>query len=79
MRNILTLGAAALVAALIIVNGTALSRSRLVLNPAAQTGAAFYLYDEDGYPMVFDEVYPDYEVTSNQPGMFYTPWDDYDY
>lgn len=78
MRNILTLGAVALVVALIVVNGSTFSRSRLVLHPAAQAGAAYLVYDEDGYPMIFDEVYPDY-VTNDQPGMFYTPWDDYDY
>ncbi|MBI5457964.1 hypothetical protein HY971_04560 [Candidatus Kaiserbacteria bacterium] len=78
MRSILTLGAAALIVALIIVNGPALSHSRLVLNPAAQAGAAVFIYDEDGYPVIFDEVYPDY-VVNDQPGMFYTPWDDYDY
>ncbi len=78
MRSILTLGAITLVAALIIVSGPALERSRLVLHPATQAGAAYLVYDEDGYPVVFDEVYPDY-VVNDQPGMFYTPWDDYDY
>lgn len=78
MRNILTLGAFALVIALIIVNGETFSRSRLVLSPAAQAGSAIFAYDDDGYPLVFDEVYLD-DFTNTQPGMFYRPWDDYDY